>query len=210
LLDAAIQVQEFLRSQGWEFCLIGGLAVVRWGEPRATRDVDLTLLTGFGNEEQYLRLLLRRFKARIDDPVPFVLQNRVALLTAANGVPIDISFGAIPFEIDVIRRATPFEFERGYELITASAEDLIVMKSLAGRPQDWTDVEGMIVRQSEVLDWELIDMALESLAEYFPECDGPVRLRELRHDVERQFAIRQKPRAGRKKASRPKGQRKKS
>jgi hypothetical protein len=199
----------FLKSQGWEFCLIGGLAVLRWGEPRATRDVDLTLLTGFGDEEQYLRTLLRHFKARIDDPVPFVLQNRVALLTAANDVPIDISFGAIPFEIDVIRRATLFEFEPGYELLTASAEDLIVMKSLAARPQDWTDVEGMIVRQSEVLDWKLIDTSLESLAEYFPECDGPVRLQEVRSEVDRQFARHDKSRAARKRAKRPKGKRRK-
>ena len=31
---------------------MGGVALQRWGEPRLTQDVDLTLLTGFGDEEQ--------------------------------------------------------------------------------------------------------------------------------------------------------------
>jgi hypothetical protein len=46
LIQAAEQFQEFCASQHWRFCFIGGLAVQRWGEPRFTADVDLSLLTG--------------------------------------------------------------------------------------------------------------------------------------------------------------------
>lgn len=45
LFSAAELVQDLCEREGWEFCFIGGLAVQRWGEPRVTRDVDLTLLT---------------------------------------------------------------------------------------------------------------------------------------------------------------------
>lgn len=45
--------------QAWRFCLIGGLALLRWGEPRETVDVDLTLLTGFDNELPFIQALLR-------------------------------------------------------------------------------------------------------------------------------------------------------
>ena len=40
----------------------GGLAVQRWGEPRLTRDADLTLLTGFGKEARFASALLERKK----------------------------------------------------------------------------------------------------------------------------------------------------
>ena len=55
---AALEVEEFCRSRGWRFCFIGGVALQRWGEPRQTIDVDLTLLTGFGGEEAYADSLL--------------------------------------------------------------------------------------------------------------------------------------------------------
>jgi hypothetical protein len=51
VLAAAGEVQSFCQQHGWRFCFIGGVAVQRWGEPRLTQDVDLTLLTGFGKED---------------------------------------------------------------------------------------------------------------------------------------------------------------
>jgi len=60
LFLAAQEVQHLCEGEGWDFCFIGGLAVQRWGEPRLTRDVDLTLLTGFGAEGAYVARLLER------------------------------------------------------------------------------------------------------------------------------------------------------
>jgi hypothetical protein len=48
VLQAAAHLQEFCGRHKWRFCFIGGLAALRWGEPRETADVDLTLLTGLG------------------------------------------------------------------------------------------------------------------------------------------------------------------
>ena len=42
LFQAALEVQGFMQRQQWRFCIIGGLAVLRWGEPRLTQDVDLS------------------------------------------------------------------------------------------------------------------------------------------------------------------------
>jgi hypothetical protein len=62
------------------FCFIGGLAVQHWGEPRFTRDVDLTLLTGLGNEEAYVHPFLTASAQRIDGCREFPRQNCVILL----------------------------------------------------------------------------------------------------------------------------------
>ena len=45
VVRAAAQVQVVCETNCWRFCFIGGLALQRWGEPRETIDVDLTLLT---------------------------------------------------------------------------------------------------------------------------------------------------------------------
>ena len=59
VLAAAEEIQQFCQNNGWRFCLIGGVAVQRWGEPRLTQDVDLTLLSGFGNEDKLVDVLLQ-------------------------------------------------------------------------------------------------------------------------------------------------------
>ena len=59
LLDAARGLQDFCDTRGWRSCFIGGIAVQRWSQARVTRDVDLTLLTGFGTETLSLRVCLR-------------------------------------------------------------------------------------------------------------------------------------------------------
>jgi hypothetical protein len=50
IFAAALEIQTFFRARSWRFCFIGGLTVQRWGEPRLTQHVDLTLLTGVGLE----------------------------------------------------------------------------------------------------------------------------------------------------------------
>jgi hypothetical protein len=64
VLTAAVEVQSFCQRRGWKCCIIGGLAVVRWGNPRFTQDVDLTLVTGFGNEESFVDALLAEYIPR--------------------------------------------------------------------------------------------------------------------------------------------------
>jgi hypothetical protein len=33
IFEAALEVQEYCNRRQWRCCIIGGLAVVRWGEP---------------------------------------------------------------------------------------------------------------------------------------------------------------------------------
>lgn len=162
---AAAEIQSVCLAQGWKFCFIGGLAVQRWGEPRETVDVDLTLLTGFGGEEGFIQVLLQHFSGRIPDAAQFARERRVLLLRSAKGVGLDVAFGALPFEGLIVQRSSIFEYPPHTALRTCSAEDLIVLKAFAGRGQDWVDVERIIVRQTGELDWSYIQTQLQPLAE---------------------------------------------
>lgn len=54
LSQLAVELGDFCSKRGWRFCVIGGFAVQHWGEPRMTMDVDLSLITGFGEEEIFV------------------------------------------------------------------------------------------------------------------------------------------------------------
>jgi len=79
LLLAAVRVESLLLERGWRFCFIGGVAIQRWGNPRFTTDIDLTLLTGFGAEESFVDPLLRELRPRRPDAREFPLRHRVLL-----------------------------------------------------------------------------------------------------------------------------------
>lgn len=165
LFRAAAELQAFFRVQSWEFCFIGGIALQRWGEPRLTVDVDVTLLAGLGQESRYVDLLCARYQPRIPDARAFALANRVVLLEDAGGIPLDIALGAFAFEGQAVRRATDFEFLKNVVLRTCSAEDLVVLKAFADRSRDWADIEGILIRQGASLDRSYIVTHLRSLCE---------------------------------------------
>jgi hypothetical protein len=185
IFTAAAAVQSFIESKGWGFCFIGGLALQRWGDPRHTQDVDLTLMTGFGGEEPFVAALAARFKPRYADAVAFALQRRVLMLVDEEGVPIDVAFGALPFEEGSVQRSSLFRTAGNLELRTCSAEDLIVHKVFAGRSKDWMDVEGILIRQNSRLDHGLIESELKPLLELKEDAASLSELRQLKAKIDR-------------------------
>lgn len=181
--QAAIEIQTFLNDQTWKFCIIGGLAVVRWGEPRATQDVDISVLAGFGREQEYIDTVFSHFPERFVGARDFASECRVILTQAANGVALDIVLAAFPFEENVIQRASLFKYAPNVELRTASAEDLLVMKSFAGRDQDWVDAAGIANRHGENLNWDEVFQELSLLCEIQDDLSAHDRLQSIRNSA---------------------------
>lgn len=184
VLRAAVDLQTLCDRHRWRYCFIGGLAVLRWGEPRETVDVDLTLVTGFSGEDVFIRALTGVFEPRRDDAVEFARVNRVLLLRAASGVGLDIALGGLPFEESMVERSSTFEFITGISLRTCSAEDLLVLKAFADRPKDWVDVDGVIIRQHARLDWTYVFEQLGPIAELKEAPEIVDRLERRRRELE--------------------------
>ena len=176
----ADEIQSFCRVRGWRFCFIGGIALQRWGEPRLTADVDLTILTGYGGEAGYIEDLCRAFAGRVPDAAEFAHRSRVLLLQSERGIPIDISLGALPFEERVVARASLFRFIGTVSLNTCSAEDLVTLKAFADRTRDWADIEGIVQRNGHLLEWDLLEAELRPLCEAKDAPHVLPRLRALR------------------------------
>ncbi len=181
LINEAHKFQAYCRSLSWDFCFIGGLALQHWGEPRLTRDIDVTLLTGFGSEKEFTSTILSAYEPRIPDAAAFAQQHRVLLVRSSSGIDFDVSLAALPFEEEMIRRSKDAEYLPGIELRICSAEDLIVLKSFANRSQDWQDVASVVTRQdSWNLDWDYIMTSVAPLAAVKEEPQILERLNDLR------------------------------
>lgn len=184
LFEAALEIQQFFQIRQRPFCVIGGMAVLRWGEARMTQDVDVSVLTGFGGEEPFIQALLTQFVSRIRDPLPFALRHRVLLLAASNGIPLDVSLAALPFEEQMMARATPFAYSPECIIITCSAEDLMVMKAFANREKDWMDIDGIACRQADGLDVRYIAEQLAPLC----EIKGQMEILDQLHRVIKKYS----------------------
>jgi hypothetical protein len=191
LLQTASKIDKFLKRESWKFCFIGGIAIQRWGELRFTRDVDLTLLTGFGKEEEFVDILLKEFRPRQPDAREFALTSRVLLAKTADGIDVDIALGALPFEERTIVRASLWEIAPNLTLTTCSAEDLVVHKVFAGRDLDWGDVERILIRQHGKLNLNQIRSELKPLLELKGEMDALNKFEQKLTIVDRR--LRAKP-----------------
>lgn len=187
VLAAAGEVQSFCQGQGWRFCFIGGVALQRWGEPRLTQDVDLTLLTGFGHEEQFVDSLLKKFTPRRPDAREFALSRRVLLIQTPKGIGVDAALGAFPFEERSVQRASEWTWAAGQSLVTCSAEDLVVHKVFAGRHLDWGDAERILIRQHGKLNLGQVRAELKPLFDLKGEPESLDKLELLLTTVERRL-----------------------
>ena len=76
----------------------------------------------------------------------------MALLEAPNGVFIDVSFAAFPFEEEVLDRSSTWQVTSDVQLRTCSAEDLVIYKLVAARLIDIHDVQTVVTRHGSTLD----------------------------------------------------------
>ena len=164
--DAAWEIHLFLVSRGIPYAIIGGTALPRWGEPRFTKDVDLVVMAPLKDGiDKFAQSLLECFPSRVANPLAFARQNRMILIRASNLCDVDISLGLPGYEHEVMRRAVDYDLEAGKSVHICSAEDLIIHKCVSGRPQDISDVNGVLLRQSNKLDVPYIRKWLRAFAE---------------------------------------------
>ncbi len=145
----------FLDAQRVPYALIGGLAASLRGRPRATVDVDMVISADLDRALELVGVLEQtNFRPLFSDTAEIVQKSfLLPLRHRTTNVKVDLAIGLSGFEHQAVARAERLELA-GSTIFVATAEDLILMKVLAGRPQDEQDLVGIVIAQGDHLDWD--------------------------------------------------------
>ena len=147
---------QWLEAENVPYTVIGGLSVSIVSQPRPTIDVDLVVWLDPERWPTFLEFAKKYgIQPRTEDALEFARQRRVLLLEhRESGIGIDVSFGALPFEDEMIKRSRIVSLGN-VTFRVATPEDLIIMKMIAHREKDLRDIEN-IVRVCPRLDFDRI------------------------------------------------------
>lgn len=156
---------------GVRWYLFGAQAAIIHGAARLTADVDVTAHLADVSPQLLERALLDAgFTLRIPDP-EFVVRTRVLpVVHAASGIPADIVLASPGLEEVFLDRAKVLDVD-GVRVPVACAEDVVVMKLLAGRSKDLDDVVAILAAHPDDLDLDLVRATLRMLEEALDQSD---------------------------------------
>jgi hypothetical protein len=163
--------------------IIGGIAVIARGVPRLTRDIDATVAgAGLDLERAVSELGRHGIVVRIDDALEFAAAHQVLLLRhESSSVDVDLSIAWLPFELEALGRAERLDLA-GTTMRIAHAEDLVVYKFVAWRPQDQQDAERLLTLHGHAMN---LNRVRELAAEFAEALDEPARVAELERLIAR-------------------------
>lgn len=135
------ELLSILNGKGVKYLVIGGYAVIKYAEPRYTKDLDLWVLADDQNAQAVFSAL-REFGAP--------LTNLTAADFAEEGYFYQM--GVPPVRVDILMSIPGLSFKDAWEkreevnfdgvlLPFISKQDLIASKRASGRPQDILDAE---------------------------------------------------------------------
>ncbi len=123
-----------LKNHGIPYAIIGGQAVLVHGQPRITRDIDISLGVDADRLPEMLDIVAEPASFPHERPQRFRGRTMVLpVLDEASSVRVDFIFSNSLFEAEAIKRAKTIKI-LGRDASFASPEDLIVHKVIAGGP----------------------------------------------------------------------------
>jgi predicted nucleotidyltransferase len=157
------------------YMVIGGQAVLLYGRPRLTRDIDITL--GVDSDQfETIAEVCGDVDLKILPVEPKVFANQTKVLPAEDPVSqlrVDFIFSFMPYERQALKRTKKVQLA-GYPVCFASCEDVIIHKMIAGRAIDEEDVKSILIRQGGEVDWDYVKGWLEKF-EVTPEFAGVLK-----------------------------------
>jgi predicted nucleotidyltransferase len=130
--------------------VIGGQAVLLYGEPRLTRDIDITLGIGVDRLGEMTAIIDRLgLKCLADQVEDFVRETMVLpAIEERSGIRVDFIFSFSLYERQAIERARSVVLGNT-KIRFAALEDVVIHKLIAGRPRDIEDIENILLKNTE-------------------------------------------------------------
>jgi predicted nucleotidyltransferase len=129
------------------YMIIGGQAVLLYGEPRLTKDIDITLGLDI-NELPRLRNIAFQIGLTllVQNEEKFVRETMVLpTIHEPSGFRVDLIFSFSKYEQEALKRVNKIRIG-SIDACYASLEDVLIQKTISGRPRDIEDIKAMILK----------------------------------------------------------------
>jgi hypothetical protein len=182
--DVLADLAEAFDALALRWYLFGAQASIVYGVARLTSDIDVTV---FAPPTQPTRAWLpgverRGFRSRFDDPA-FADQSRVLpLIHQATEIPVDVVLAGPGLEDEFLTRAVRLSID-GVDVPVIAVSDLVVLKILAGRPQDIKDVVMLLHVQGPHVERAHVQRLLRLLEEALGQSDLVPAFERACHDA---------------------------
>ena len=142
-----VKVATVLRKNRLPYMVIGGQAVLLYGTPRMTKDIDITLGINIDQLEKVVKAVGEMELKIIPEDFKSFVKKTFVLPTKdeESGIRVDFIFSYTPYERQAIQRVKPISLQKT-TIMFASVEDVIIHKIFAGRPRDLEDVRSIILK----------------------------------------------------------------
>ena len=136
-----------LKKASIPYMVIGGQAVLLYGEPRLTRDIDITMGISVDGLDKVKKIFpIIGLKSLVKKEKEFVERNMVLpSIDKKSGIRVDFIFSFSPYERQAIERAKDIKLGRSLVRF-ASLEDVVIHKVIAGRARDLEDVKSILIK----------------------------------------------------------------
>jgi len=151
------KIAQRLDKEQIPYMIIGGQAVLLYGTPRLTRDIDITL--GVDTDKfSLIETICRKLSLKIlpENPEDFVRETKVLPAEESNlRIRVDFIFSFTEYEAQAMKR-TKEVLMNDYPVKFASCEDVIIHKMIAGRAVDAEDVKNILIKNRNAIDLKYI------------------------------------------------------
>lgn len=150
------QLASALDESSIQYMIIGGQAVLIYGEPRLTKDIDVTLALDADGLASLIPVVNKLHLTMLTEkPQDFVKKTSVLpVKDSQTGIRIDFVFSFTQYERQAIEHARKIRLDE-VDVAFATPEDIIIHKIFSGRPRDIEDVRS-IMRKNKRHDADYI------------------------------------------------------
>lgn len=166
------KIAQSLDKKNIPYMIIGGQAVLLYGSPRFTRDIDITV--GIDTDKF---LLIREIcedlglKILSENPEDFAKETKVLPANEPESrIRVDFIFSFTRYEMLAMQR-TQNVLINDYPVKFASCEDVIIHKMFASRAIDLEDVKNILIKNRDSINLEYIRKWLIEFSQ-IPEQEG--------------------------------------
>ncbi|MFO7447135.1 MAG: nucleotidyltransferase [Ignavibacteriaceae bacterium] len=148
-----------------EYVIIGGIAVVMYGEQRTTEDIDVTILCNLENLDFIHGIIEKKFTPAFKGTLDYFKKNFILPVDDPDTkLRIDFAAGLTEFDKQVISRRKRKNFGKS-KVYVCSLEDLIIYKLFAARHLDIADVQNLLEKNKSSIDKNYLTQTIEKFVE---------------------------------------------